>query len=164
MDKLFEWDVCVVQQDTFYPRQGNEQGNILSLVVRPRRESHNCLYDWLKLRSSQRKFDSTFFHHHFQPLYDDMQNEIQSFEFFQAVVLEFIDSLKNKCTKYLFAWTSFVEKFANQKHLLILPLLEDSEDSADSVLFTFRIICFIKTNEGEMLNPKNAHCSLQISP
>ena len=60
------------------------------------------IYNWLKKRSSQPKFDKIYFsHQHSQLLYDAMQKEIEDFEFDQGVNFEFRDSLKNNSTKYL---------------------------------------------------------------
>ena len=42
-----------------------------------------------------------FFNQYSQPLYDVMQREIESLEFVRGVNFDFIDSLKNNCTKYL---------------------------------------------------------------
>ena len=42
-----------------------------------------------------------FFYQHFQPLYEQMQKEVENLEFVQGVNFDFIDSLENNGTKYL---------------------------------------------------------------
>ena len=54
-------------------------------------------YKWLKIGTSQPKFDNIyFFYQHPQPLYDVMQKEVENLAFVEGVNLEFVDSLKNK--------------------------------------------------------------------
>ena len=57
-----------------------------------------------------------------------MQKKKENPEFVQGINIEFIDSLKNNGRKYLLASTSHAERFAIQKHLLILLLLENIVD------------------------------------
>ena len=58
------------------------------------------IYNWLKIRTIQPKFDKIyFFYQHSQPLYNVMQKEIENLEFVQEVNFEIFDSLKNNGTK-----------------------------------------------------------------
>ena len=75
---------------------------------------------------------------------------IETFEFVQGLTFEYIDSLKmvqNNC----WPLTIRVEKFAVQKHLLLLLLLEYF---GDCVVFTSSTTFFIKTNTGQTLSSK----------
>ena len=54
-----------------------------------------------------------------------MQKEIENLEFIQCVNFEFTDLLKNNGTKHLLILAVHVERYAIQKRLLILLLLED---------------------------------------
>ena len=57
-------------------------------------------YNWLKIGTSQPKFDKIyFFNQHSQPLHDVMQKESENLEFARGVNFELIDSLKNNGTK-----------------------------------------------------------------
>ena len=74
------------------------------------------VYNWLKIGTLQPKFDKIyFFYLHSQPLYDVMQKEIENLEFVQGVNFEFIDSLKNKGTKYLLIFDDSCEEICNSK-------------------------------------------------
>ena len=58
-----------------------------------------------------------------------MQREIETFEFAQSVNFEFIDSPKKTTVESTcFSLTILVIRFAIQKFLLILPVLEDIAD------------------------------------
>ena len=73
-------------------------------------------YNWLKIGKYQPKFDKMyFFYQHSQPLYDVMLKDIKNIEFVQGVNFEFIDSLKNKDTKYLLIFDDSCEKICNSK-------------------------------------------------
>ena len=63
------------------------------------RKSH-LFYNWLKNGTLKQNL-KTFFHQHFQPLYDVMQKESENLEFVQSVIFECKDSLQNSGTKYL---------------------------------------------------------------
>ena len=56
-----------------------------------------------------------FFHQHSQPLYDVMQREIGKVEFVRGVNFEFIDSLKNKGTKYVLNFDDSCEEICNSE-------------------------------------------------
>ena len=59
----------------------------------------------MKLGTFQPKFDNIYyFYQHPQLLYDVTQKEIDNFEFVRGVHFEFINSLKNNGTKYLFTF------------------------------------------------------------
>ena len=55
---------------------------------------------------------------HSQPLYEFMQNEIESLEFVRGVNFELIDSLKNNGTKYLLISHDYCEEICNSKAFL----------------------------------------------
>ena len=57
-----------------------------------------------------------------------MQKELENLEFVNGVNFEVIDSLKNNGTKYLQSLAIHVKRFAIQKILLVLLLLEDIVD------------------------------------
>ena len=67
-----------------------------------------------KNRNFQPKFDN-FFYQHSQPLYDVTQKEIENIDFVQAVNFDFIDSLKNNGTKYLFFFDDSCTEICNSK-------------------------------------------------
>ena len=61
------------------------------------------IHECLKAGTFQPKFDKIhFFYQHPQPLYDVIQKENDNLEFVQGVHFEYIITLKNKRTKYLF--------------------------------------------------------------
>ena len=57
----------------------------------------------------------TFFYQHSQPLYNVLQKEIENLEFVRGVNFEFIDSLKNKGTKYLLIFDNSCGEICNSK-------------------------------------------------
>ena len=60
------------------------------------------IYEWLKNGTFQPNFDRIiFFYQHFQPLYEQMQKEVENLDFVQGVNFDFNDSLENNGTKYL---------------------------------------------------------------
>ena len=74
------------------------------------------IYNWLKIGTFHSKFDKIyFFYQHSQPLYDVMQKETEYLEFVQGASFEFIDSLKNNCTKNLLIFDDFCEEICNSK-------------------------------------------------
>ena len=88
----------------------------ISLVGPPETGKSQPIYNWLKIRTFQFKFDKIyFFNQHSQPLYDVMQKEIENLEFVHGVNFEFIDSLKNNGTKYLLIFDNSCEEFCNSK-------------------------------------------------
>ena len=88
----------------------------ISLVGPSETEKSQLIYNVLKLGTFQPKFDKNyFFHQHSQPLYDVMRKEIENLEFVRGVNFEFIDSLKNKGTKYLLFFDDSCEKICNSK-------------------------------------------------
>ena len=109
----------------------------ISLVGPSETGKSQLIYNWLKIGTFQPKFDKIYsFYQHSQPLYDVMQKEIKKIEFLQGVNLEFIDSLKNKGTKYLLIFGDSCKRFAIQKPLLTLPPLGDIGVSVQSTLNT----------------------------
>ena len=88
----------------------------ISLVGPSENRKSQLIYNWLKIGTSQPKFDKIdFFYQHSQPLYDVMQKEIKNLEFVQGVNFEIIDSLKNNGTKYLFIFDNSCEEICNSK-------------------------------------------------
>ena len=74
------------------------------------------IYNWLKIRTFQSKFDKNYFFYQLsQPLYDVMQKEIENLEFVRGVNFEFIDSLKNNGTNYLLILDNSCEEICNSK-------------------------------------------------
>ena len=77
------------------------------------------IHEWLKVGTFQPKFDKIyFFYQHPQPLYDVMQKEIDNLEFVQGVHFEFINSLKNNGTKYLFIFDDSCAEICNSKEFV----------------------------------------------
>ena len=117
-NQLFGLEFCALRQDTFYPHQGYEQVNrvFISLVGPSETGKSQPIYNWLKIRTFQPKFDKIyFFYQHSQPLYDVMKKQIENLEFVQGLNFEFIDSLKNNGTKYLSIFDNSCEEIRNSK-------------------------------------------------
>ena len=74
----------------------------ISLVGPGESGKSELIYEWLKNGTFQPNFERIiFFYQHFQPLYEQMQKEVENLEFVQGVNFDFIDSLENIGTKYL---------------------------------------------------------------
>ena len=121
-NQLFGFEFCAVRQDIFYPHQDYEQvifsknRVFISLVGPSETGESQLIYNWLKVRTLQPKFDKIYFsYQHFQPLYDVMQKEIENLEFVRGINFEFIDSLKNNGTKYLLKFDDSCEEICNSK-------------------------------------------------
>ena len=72
------------------------------------------IYNWLKIGLFQQTFDKIyFFYQHSQPLYDDMQKEIENLQFLRGVIFEIIDSLKNNGTKYVLIFHDSCEEICS---------------------------------------------------
>ena len=96
---------------------------LISLVGPSETGKSQLIYNWLKNGTFQPKFDKIyFFYQYCQPVYDNMQREVENLEFVQGVNFEFADSLKNNGSKFL---KILVRRFAIQKPLLTLPTLGD---------------------------------------
>ena len=88
----------------------------ISLVGPPETGKTQVIYNWLKIGTVQPKFDKIyFFCQHSQPLYDVMQKEVENLEFVRGVSFEFIDSPKNKVSKYLLFFDNSCEEICNSK-------------------------------------------------
>ena len=88
----------------------------ISLVGPTETGKSQLIHNWLKIRTSQPKFDKFYsFYQHSQTLYDVMQKEIENFVFVQGVSFEFIDSLKNNGRKYLLIFDESCEEICNSK-------------------------------------------------
>ena len=91
----------------------------ISLVGPSDSGKSQLIYNWLKIGTFQPKFDKIyFFYQHSQPLYDVMQEEIESLEFVRGVNFEFIDSVKNNGTKYLLIFDDSCEGICNSRALV----------------------------------------------
>ena len=120
-NQLFGLEFCAVLQDTFHPHQDYEQVNFytknrvfISLVGPSETGKAQLIYNRLKIRTVQPKFDKNyFFNEHSQPLHEVMQKEIGKLEFVQGVNFEIIDSLKNKGTNYLLIFDDSCEEICN---------------------------------------------------
>ena len=124
---MFGLKVCAARQDTFYPHQDYEQVNFykksqfISLVGPSETGKAKLNYNWLKIGTFQPKFDKMyFFYQHSQSLYDVMQKEIENLEFMQGVNFEFIDSLKNKSTKYLLIFDNSCEEMRKSNAFVVI--------------------------------------------
>ena len=74
------------------------------------------IHEWLRVGLFQPKFAKIYFvYKHPQPLYDVMQKEIDNLQFFQGVLFEFINSLKNNGTKYLLFFDDSCAEICNCK-------------------------------------------------
>ena len=88
----------------------------ISLVGPSETGKSQLIYNWLKVGTFQPNFDKMyFFYQHSQPLYNVMQKENESLEFVQGVNFDFIDSLKNNCTKHLLIFDDSCEEICNSK-------------------------------------------------
>ena len=122
-NQLFGLEFCAVRQDTFYSHQDYEQVNFakhrvfISLVGPSETGKLQLIYNWLKIRIFEPKFDKIyFFYHHSQRLYNVMRKENKNLEFVQGVNFEFSDSLKNNGTKkYLLIFDDSCEEICNSK-------------------------------------------------
>ena len=64
---------------------------------------------------STKFWQNLLFYQHSQPLYDNMQKEIENLEFVRGVNFDFFDSLKNNGTKYLLIFDDSCEAICNSK-------------------------------------------------
>ena len=98
------------------------------------------IHEWLKVGTFQPKFDKIyFFYQHPQPLYDVMQKQIDNLEFVQGVHFEFINSLKNNCTKYLLIFDDSCADICNSKEFVDIA-------TADFVVYTLNTTYSTKVN------------------
>ena len=120
--QLFGLEFCAVRQDTFYPHQDYEQVNFykrpsLYFIGWSFRSWKVAAYSQLARNwNISTKFDKIYlFYQHFQPLYDVMQEEIETLVFARGVNFEFNDSLKNNGAKYLLISDDSCEEICNSK-------------------------------------------------
>ena len=93
-----------------------KNGVFVSLVGPSETGKSPLIYNWLKIRTIEPKFDNIyFFYQHSQPLYDVMQKAFENVEFVQGVNFEFIDFLKNYGSKYLSIIDDYCEEICNSK-------------------------------------------------
>ena len=122
-NQLFGLQICAVRQDTFYPHLTlNKLISIknrvfISLVGASETGKSQFFYNyiWLKIGKFQSNLTTYFFYQHSQPLYDDMQQEIENLEFVQGVNFENISSLKNNGTKNLLIFDDSCEEICNSE-------------------------------------------------
>ena len=108
-NQLFGWELCVVQQDTFNSHRDYEHVEFykkkricISLVQPSEMEKPQLVFNWLKKRTFEKKFDKLyFFQHYSEPLYGAMQKRTENLVFLQGVNLEIVDSLESNGTKCL---------------------------------------------------------------
>ena len=65
-----------------------------------------------------------------------MQKEIENFEFLQAVIFKFVDSLGNNGAKYLIIFEYSAEEVAIQTFLMFMPVLKDITERVLSIFGT----------------------------
>ena len=121
-NQLFGLEFCAVRQDTFYPHQDYEHFNLYKKLsyyfigwsfgnwklAAYLQLAENCNI-WTKISQN------LIFYQHYRHLYDVMQREIENLEFMRGVNFEFIDSLKNDGTKYLYFFDDSCEEICNLK-------------------------------------------------
>ena len=107
-NQLFVLQLCAVRRDTVYPRQDCEQVDFfkkssLHFIVWSSRNWKNTFFLQLvkNWNNSTKVWQNLLFYQLSQHLYDVMQKKIENLEFVRGVNFEFIDSLRNNCTKYL---------------------------------------------------------------
>lgn len=76
----------------------------------------NLIYDWLLNGVFQPSFDKIlYFYQHFQPLYTQMQHNIENIEFIQCVDFDMINNLPNNGINYLLIFDDSCEEILNSK-------------------------------------------------
>ena len=135
MIQLFGQVFSLVQLDTFYHHQDYEQivyaksRIVLSSVGPSDTEMSQLNWNWLENGRFYARIDEfDFSKSKFAAPLRCYAKKIENPEFVQGVNIEFIDSLKDNGRKYLLASTNHTERFAIQKRLLILLLLENIVD------------------------------------
>ena len=96
------------------------KNRIFLSLVRPSDSGKTYLiHKWLKVGTFRPNLDKFyFFYQHPQPLFDVMQKEIDILEFVQCIHIEFINSSKNNCTKYLLFFDDSCAKTCNSMKFL----------------------------------------------
>ena len=120
----------IAQQDISYFRQIYEQVFFykkktfffISVVGPGDSVPSYSLYERLKVGIFQTTFGEIYcFYQHTQPPYDIMQNETEKPEFVQGKNFAFINSLKNKGTKYLLCFDDWSADICNSKEFVNIP-------------------------------------------
>ena len=114
--------ICVVRRDIFYPHQDNKQVNFYkksslyfigwSLWKWKIAADIQLVKNW---NISTKVWQKSLFYQHSQPLDNVMQKQTKNLEFVQGVNFEFIDSLKNNGTKYLWKFDDSFGEIRNSK-------------------------------------------------
>ena len=134
----------------------------ISLVGPPQTGKSQPIYNWLKIRTFQPKFDKIyFFYQHSQPLYDVMQKEIKNLEFVQGVNFEFLDWLRNNGTKYLLFSDDCSEEICNTKASVDIAT---SGRHRGLIAFYLKHNLFHQSKLGQDVELQNTHIVLFKSP
>ena len=98
---------------------------LISMVGPSETGKRQLIYNRLKIRTFQPKFDKIyFFYQHSQPLYDAMQEDFENLDFVQGVNFDFIDSLKNNGTNYFLFIDDSCEEICNSKAFVVIATTE----------------------------------------
>ena len=122
------------------------------------------IYDWLKIGTVPTKTDKIyFFCQHSQSLYDVMGKEIQNFEFVlvQDVNFEYIDSVKNKGTKYSILFDDSCEEICNSK--AFVGIATAGRHPRSSTIYIDHNL-FHRSKRGRDVELQNTHIVLLKSP
>ena len=134
----------------------------ISLVGPSETGKLQLIYNWLNIVTFQSKFGKIYsFNQHSQPLYDVMQKEIEKPEFVQGVNFEFIDSIKNNGTNYLFIFDDSCEEICNSKTLVDIAIA--GRHLGLSTIYIKHNL-FHQSKLGRDGELQNTHISLFMSP
>ena len=166
-NQLFALEFCAVRQDTFYILQDYEQGNFykkssLNFIGWSLRKWKIAAYLQLakNWNISTKVWQNLLFYHDSQPLYDDMQKEIENLDFVQGENFEFIDSLKNNCAKYSLIFDDSREEIWNSKAFVDIATA-GRHRGLSTVYIKHNLVHQSKL--GRCWVTKHSHCSLQVS-
>ena len=91
----------------------------MSLVDWSETKKSQFIYNWLKIGAFLPNFDKIYFLcEHSYPLYDAMLKRIENLQFVQSVRFQYINSLKNNGTKYLWIFDDSCERICYSKAFL----------------------------------------------
>ena len=90
----------------------SKKNSVFVFLVGPRElRKSQIIYYWLKNGTFQPNFDEFFLiYQHFQAFCDEMQKEIENFDFVEGVNLDFLIYLKTNRVKYLFFFDDSCQK------------------------------------------------------
>ena len=121
MNPMLGWEICVVQQDTFYSHQDYEQVNFyknLRLYIIGMSFRDEKVTTFLQLAQKWNiltKLDESFFFINTLTHFMMLCKKTENLEFVQGVSFEFIDSVKNNGTKYLLIFDDSCQEICNSK-------------------------------------------------